>query len=423
MLVEVVGCSHHETSIAVRERLAFTPGQTREALDHWRRIFPGVEAVLLSTCNRVEIYAATERAPEPTLDQIANFLARFHAIDPAEVVRHLYQFSDQAAVRHVFTVASSLDSMVLGEPQILAQVKQAYQTAAEQDTTGPLLHAVFQSALHAARRVAGETALHQRRVGVPSVAVADFAKQIFERFDDKQTLVIGAGEIAEECLRYLQQSGARHITVVNRHFDRAETLAQQWNGRPVPWENLTEALQSADLVVSATGAGEPIVTLAQFAELRARRSDRPMLILDLAVPRDFEPSIGDRPDVYLYSIDDLQAVCQRNRIERDKELPGAMRIIDQETARFMAEMYHRSVGPVVERLRDGWQKPKEEELQRLLNKLPDLDDRAKDEIRRSFDRLVNKLMHPPLETLRDESRQSVPRGLLDALAKLFQLKD
>ena len=146
-------------------------------------------------------------------------------------------------------------------------------------------------------------------------------------------------------------------------------------------------------------------------------------MLDLAVPRDFEPAIGDRPDVYLYSIDDLQAACQRNRQQRDKELPAAMRIIEQETARFMADLYHRATGPVIQQLQDGWQKPKEEELRRLLNKLPDLDDRAKEEIRHSFDRLVNKLLHPPLESLRDEARHGIPHALLDALARLFQLKD
>jgi glutamyl-tRNA reductase len=423
MLVQVVGCSHHGSSIAVRERLAFTPEQTCEALDQWRRVFRGVEAVLLSTCNRVEIYAATERETEPTLDQIANFLARFHGLEPADVIEHLYQYSDDAAVEHLFTVAASLDSMVLGEPQILAQVKEAYQVATQQDSTGPLMHAVFQAALRAARRVATETAIHQRRVSIPSVAVADFARQIFERFDDKEVLVIGAGEMAEETLRYLQDEGAWRVTVVNRSFDRAVQLAQQWDGRALPWDDLPKALAAADLVISTTAAGQPILTLDQFAAVEARRLERPLFVLDLAVPRDFEPAIGNRPDVYLYSIDDLQAACQRNRAKRDKELPAAMHIIEQETARFMAEMYHRAVGPVIERLRLGWQKPKEEELQRLLNKVPELDDRAKDEIRRSFDRLVNKLLHPPLESLRDESREGVPRGLLDALKRLFQLKD
>ncbi len=282
---------------------------------------------------------------------------------------------------------------------------------------------MFQAALRVARRVASETNLHQRRVSVPSVAVADFAQQIFERFDDKETLVIGAGEMAEETLRYLQEEGARRITVINRHFARAEELARRWQGRALAWEKLLPAMTAADLVISITGADGAIVTREQFAAVESGRSERPLLILDLAVPRDFDPAIGDRPDVYLYSIDDLQAACQRNRSERDKELPAATHIIEQETARFMAEMYHRMIGPVIERLRLGWQKPKEEELQRLLNKLPQVDDRARDEIRRSFDRLVNKLLHPPLESLRDESRKGVPRGLLDALARLFQLKD
>ena len=423
MLARVVGCSHHGTSIALRERLAFSREQLREALDHWRRVFPGVEAVLLSTCNRVEIYAATERETEPGLDQIAGFLARFHGLDPAEVVKHLYQYSDDAAVQHLFTVASSLDSMVLGETQILAQVKEAYQTATEQDNAGPLLHATFQAALRVAHRVAKETTIHQRRVSVPSVAVADFARQVFERFDDKHALVIGAGEMAEECLRYLRDEGIQRVTVINRHFDRAADLARRWEGQAAPWENLAASLAAADLVVSTTGATEPVVTADRFAAVEALRFQRPLLILDLAVPRDFEPSIGDRPNVYLYSIDDLQAVCRRNRAARDRELPSAMHIVEQETIRFMAKMRRHAVGPVIERLRQGWRKPKEEELERLLNKLPELDDRAREEIRRSFDRLVNKLLHPPLESLRDESREGVPRGLLDALARLFQLKD
>jgi glutamyl-tRNA reductase len=313
--------------------------------------------------------------------------------------------------------------MVLGEPQILAQVKEAYQTATEQDATGPLLHAMFQAALHVARRVAVETTIHQRRVSIPSVAIADFARQVFERFDDKHALVIGAGEMAEECLSYLRDAKIGRVTVVNRHFDRATELAGRWGGQATAWDDLFQSLADADLIVSATGASEPVVTADRFAQIEPLRSERPLLILDLAVPRDFEPAVGDRPNVYLYSIDDLEAACRRNRAERDRELPAATHVVEQETARFMAEMRRHAVGPVIERLRQGWQKPKDEELERLLNKLPELDERAREEIRRSFDRLLNKLLHPPLESLRDEARERVPRGLLDALAKLFRLKD
>jgi len=423
MQLEVVGCSHHKTAIEVREKLAFTPAQARAALDRWRRVFPQVEAVLLSTCNRVEIYAATIMDNPPTIEQVASFLADFHNLDAEYILKYLYLYADEAAVRHLFTVASSLDSMVIGEPQILSQVKEAYQIAILGENTGPLLHSAFQAALHAARRVAGKTAVHQRRVSVPSVAVADFARQIFERFDDKHVVVIGAGEMAAETLRYLRIEGVHQITIVNRSFERASELAPHWNGRAVAWEQLNEALATADLIISTTGANESIVTLDHFERIERTRLGRPLFVLDLAVPRDFDPAIGQRPDVYIYSIDDLQKVCQQNRASRDKELPMAKQIIEQETARFITQWRHRAVGPVIKQLHSGWHKPKEEELQRLFNKLPNLDDRTRDEIRQSFNRLVNKLLHPPLESLRDESRRGVPRTLIKALSKLFQLKD
>jgi glutamyl-tRNA reductase len=422
-MFQVVGCSHRDTAIETREKLAFNQAETAEALDLWRRVFPRSEAVLLSTCNRVEIYTASETDAEPSLEQVASFLAEFHGLAPESIKPHLYLNKDEAAVRHLFAVASSLDSMVVGEPQILAQVKDAYRSAMLRENAGPLLHSLFQAALRAARRVASETALHQRRVSVPSVAVADFGRQIFERFDDKHVVLIGAGEMAEETLRYLREQGAHQITIVNRSYQRASELAPRWGGRAVAWDQLHEALATADLVVSTAGAKEPIVKLADYERIERARFNRPLFILDLGVPRDFEPAIGARPDVYLYSIDDLQEACRRNKAMRDKELPHAMRIVDQETALFMTEWRHRAVGPVVERLRRGWQKPMEDELRRLLNKLPQLDDRARNEIRQSFDRLVNKLLHPPLESLRDESSRGASRSLLDALAKLFKLKD
>jgi len=423
MKMQVIGCSHSDAPISVRERLAFSPEQNRDALDALRRGFPTSEAVLLSTCNRTELYFATENGVLPTLEEVAGFLGDFHGFDPANIIQHLQQRADTEAVGHLFCVAASLDSMVIGEPQILSQVKQAYQLATERENAGPLSHAAFQAALKVARRVAGETAIHQRRVSIPSVAVADFAQQIFERFDNKNTLVIGAGEMGEETLLYLKEQGAREVTVVNRNPDRAAELAARWDGSAVDWNRLMEAVAAADLVVSTTGSSAPIVTLDDFKRIERSRSKRPLFILDLAVPRDFDPRISDRPDVYLYSIDDLRQACDRNRRRRDKELPAAMRIVEQETARFMRDVHHRVTGPVIRRLKHAMQEPKDEELRRLFNKLSDLDDHAQDEIRQSFDRLINKLLHPPLESLRHESRHGIPHSLLDALAKLFQLRD
>ncbi len=424
MKLQMLGCSHRHSSVAIREMLAFSPAQAQAALDDLRSRFPAAEAVLLSTCNRVEVYTATEDDDRsPTHQELAEFLARFHGLNVYDIFDELFERTGEDAIRHLFTVAASLDSMVLGEPQIVSQVKQAYDLALARQTTGPLTNQIFQTALRVGKRVASETSINEKRVSIPSVAVSDFARQIFERFDDKKVLVIGAGEMGEETLRYLQDQGARDVTVANRHFERAVDLAERWKGAAVPWDQLGEALAAADLVISTTGASQPIVTLEDYHRIEAARFQRDLFVLDLAIPRDFDPAIGDCLGVYLYSIDDLQEACRRNRQERDKELPAAMKIIEEETTRFMAELNHYATGPIIKRLRQGWQRLKEDELRRLLNRLPDLSDRQRLEVEQSFDRLINKLLHPPLESLRDEARHGIPHTLLDALKRLFKLMD
>jgi glutamyl-tRNA reductase len=424
MKLQMIGCSHRRTGIDVRERLAFDANQANTALDDLRRRFPETEAVLLSTCNRVEIYTACQDPTGvPSHEQMAQFMAEFHGLTMTEIFDDLFERTGDDAIRHLFTVAASLDSMVVGEPQILAQVKQAYELATARESTGPLTHSAFQAAVRVARRVTLETTIHRRRVSIPSVAVADFASEVFESFDDKRILLIGAGEMAAETLRYLQDQGAHDVTVVNRHWERARQLAETWRGKAQTWDRLEALLKEADLVISTTGASEPIVSHSAFKKIQQAREQRPIVILDLAVPRDFDPAINDCLGVYLYSLDDLDEVCRRNRQQRDQELPAALKIIEDETNRFMADLHHRSTVPIITRLREGWHQPKEDELRRLFNKLPELDERTQSEIRQSFDRLVNKLLHPPLESLRSEAEQGTPHGLLDALKRLFQLKD
>lgn len=424
MKLQLVGCSHHTTRVELRERIAFTRDQVPEALSRLRSTFPRTEAVLLSTCNRVELYTAADDTEQaPTGEQIIQFLADFHGLSSDDIAGGLFLRNRDEAIRHLFRVAASLDSMVMGEAQILSQVKEAYQVASDGDFTGPLTHAAFQHAIRVARRVASETTIHQRRVSIPSVAVADFASQIFERFDDKQVLVIGAGEMARETLRYLTDAGARHVVIINRNVERAQQLATEFNGRIAPWEQLHDRLIEADLVLSTTGAREPIMSAEEFRAIDAARYQRTLFILDLAVPRDFDPAIGDCLGVYLYSIDDLQQACETNRKEREKEWPKAQRIIDLETDRFLAEWNHRITGPAIRQLRETTEQLKQQELQRLFYKLGDIHPGVADEIRMSFDRLVNKLLHPPLESLRDEAHKGSPHGLLDALKRLFQLKD
>jgi glutamyl-tRNA reductase len=426
MKLQMIGCSHHHTDVAFREKLAFQPNQVVEALAKMRTAFPQSEAVLISTCNRVEIYTAAENEKDcPSAQQLINFVANYHGLAVDEIATDLRSLDGEDAIRHLFTMAASLDSMVIGEAQILSQVKQAYDMANQGENTGPLTHSSFQAAMRVAKRVQTETNIHRKRVSIPSVAVADYASQFFERFDDKVILVIGAGEIGEETLQYLIDKNARDIRIINRNHQRAVDLASRTTGEAYPWEQLDNLLVDADLIVSATGATEPIVTAEAFQAVAEKRYQRPLFILDLAVPRDIDPALSDFLGVYLYSIDDLQGVCDRNRKARKREWPKAESIIDEEVVRFMTDLYRRVTGPWIGRLKQQANEIKAAELERLLNKLGDAaqDPKVCKEIEVSLGRVVNKLLHPPLESLRDEVNPEEGPGLLDALKKLFQLKD
>ena len=424
MTLALVGGTHRTVPLDLRERLAFSADQAAVALARFRDRFPGREGVLLSTCNRVEFYAAGEPGAEPPqAEQLVSFLAECRGIEAGMLAPVLARERDEGVARHLFSVAAGLDSMVLGEPQILAQVKQAWALAQDSRTAGPLTGEMFQAALRTAKRVATETALGRERVSIPSVAVADFASAVFERFDDKRVLLLGAGKMAAETLRYLREAGARDVTVVNRTAGRAVELAARLGARPGRLDELVAEIAAADLVVSTTGATQPVVTLDAFLAVESRRDGRSLVVLDLAVPRDFDPRIGERPGVWLYSVDDLAAACDANRKSRQREMPAAMAIVEEETRRFMGDLHHRSTAPVIEQLRAGWSETGEAELDRLFRRLPGLDDAQQAEIRQAFERYAAKLLHPPLASLRSESRSGPPHGLLDALKRLFDLKD
>jgi glutamyl-tRNA reductase len=424
MQVQVVYCSHQTAGLNVRERLAFSsPEQIQHAYTDFRGRFPASEIVVVSTCNRVEIYTAQEEAEDPpTQVQIARFFSDFHQIPLDDFVDDLLARTGPDAVRHLFEVVSSLDSMVLGEPQIVSQVKAAYDLARDNGVSGPLTNALFQGALHVSARVRSETGLAEGKVSIASVAVGDFGKSIFDRFDDKTVLIIGAGEMAEETLRYLQDEGTGEVFVVNRSAERAERLATECNAIVKPFDELDRWMREADIIVSTTGADRPIVDATRFRAVRDGQANKPVFILDLGAPRDFDSDVSNVDDnVFLYDIDHLEKTCQRNRKARSKEVKAAQAIIDEESRKFMQAIYHQATGPVVKRLREEWHEIREEEMQRLLAKLPHLDANTREEIERSLERIINKLLHPPLKALRDESTTGTPHGLLDALRRLFHL--
>ena len=416
-------CTHQTTSLAVRERLAFaTSERLVTGYATMKQRFPDTEIVILSTCNRVELYVARRSDAEPmTPPMLAQFLSEFHDLPLDDFVGELRAATGSEAVRHLFEVISSLDSMVLGEPQIVNQVREAYRVAEAQGACGPIIHALFQGAIRTSSRVRTETRLAEGKVSIASVAVGDFAKSIFDHFDDKLVLVIGAGEMAEETLRYLKDEGVREIVVVNRSPERAQRVAAAWGGRAVPWSELNTWLGQADVIVSTTGADKPIVDASLFKQVRAAAAGRTAFILDLGAPRDFDTNVGDLNDVFLYDIDSLKKTCEANRKARVREIDKARQLIDEEAAKFMAEYYHRASGEVVSRLMQDWHAVSKDELDRLFHKLPDLNEKDREQIERTVERIVNKLLHPPLEALKVEAREGTPHGLINALKRLFRI--
>ena len=432
----MIGCSHQNAAVDFREQLSFTTDQARAAIDAFRKRFPAAEMVLLSTCNRVELYTAASDSAKtvddqatidegPNRDEVILFLADQRQMSPARLLESMIHRSGDEAVTHLFTVAASLDSMVVGETQILSQVKEAYELACESGSVGPLTHAAFQAASRVAKRVQRETMIHRKRVSVPSVAVGEIIPEFFDKLSDKTVVLMGAGEMGRETLRYLIDQGATDVRIANRTREHAETLAKEIGGRAIQWSELDQALIDADVLVGTTSSSEPIITKERFAKISSKRYQRVLLILDLAVPRDVDPMIGERNEVYLYSVDDLQAACERNRQERRREWPKAKRIIDEETARFVGDLHYRATGPVIQRLRDHASEMKREEWTRLENRLKQMNvsEEARSEIEKSLDRLVNKLLHPPLSSLRDDAAAGHQRGLLEAIKQLFSLGD
>src|SRR4051794_6016397 len=324
-----LGVDHRSAPTAVREALAFEGERLRYGLDALKDSAPDGEFVLLSTCNRVELYAAAEATP-PEVGALAASLARSRDVPVAMLEGHLVARRDEAAVAHLFRVAAGLESLVPGEGQVLGQVRDAYKLASENNAVGPILHHVFQRALRVGKRVREETGLDRGKCSVASVAV-DVARAVFDRFEDKAVLVIGAGAMGELTLQHLAALRPGTLLVANRDPARAHAVAERWGGRVIPFDRLDDALAEAG-VVSATAATEPIVAIDRYARIQRARGNRLALILDLAVPRDFDPRVGELERVMLYNVDDLRVQAEQNLQGRREKIAGARLIIERESA-------------------------------------------------------------------------------------------
>jgi glutamyl-tRNA reductase len=427
VILVAVGCSYRNTPVEMRERLAFDPAKLAAALDELTVRY-GCEAVILSTCNRVELYLARPGAAvAPDADLLAEFLAETHGL-PADWVRpHLYEHRNADAVRHLFRVAASLDSLIVGEGQIAGQVRQAYDTARTREgVVGILLNALFQQAARVAKRVRTETGIARGKVSVSSAAV-DYVREVFSHFDDKTVLVIGAGKMGELTLKHLRQLRPKRILVTNRSPEKAEAVARGCGGGAVPWAELDATLARADIVLSTTGAPEPIVTADRWDRVLSQRKKGSVVILDIAVPRDFDPRIHDGDRTWLFNIDDLKRIRDATLQERLKHVAPAEAIVEAETQRFVKDWARRRVGPVIERLTQGCDAKRKPIVEHLLGKLNGkLNEAEREYIEKAFQRFQNQILDGPISALTEEMLQEDaqrPHTLLEALRKLFRLHE
>lgn len=419
MEIIVIGLNHKTAPIDIRERLAFQESEIEEALQRIRSIPSIRETMILSTCNRVEIYA-TSKEVEKAVQELKQFLSEIHQFPLERFERNLYLLIGEEAVRHIFRVASSLDSMVVGEPQILGQIKEAYQRANESKASGVILHRLLHRAFHVAKRVRTETKISSSAVSVSSVAV-ELAQRIFGTLEDRVVFLIGAGEMIELAARHLVSGGVKKILVTNRTYERALNLAREFQGEAIPFEEMNIGLKRADIVISATNSPEPILTSEQIIRVMKERKHRPIFFIDIADPRDIEPKVGDLENVYLYNIDDLQKVAFENLKDREKEAEKAEGIVREEVERFVRWYHSLEVTPTIIALRKKFEEIRVRELKKMLSLHPELTEKERKSLEAMTSAIINKILHEPITHLKEKDEEAMADFYIDALQTLFQL--
>jgi glutamyl-tRNA reductase len=418
----LVGCNHKTAPLELREKLSFDEPLARRAMDQLHQRFEGCEVVILSTCNRSEIYVARPTHGRPRRRDLIDFLADLRTVPADELAEHVYVREGRAAVAHLFRVASSLDSMVVGETQIVSQVKQALALADAHGSAGKVLRTVFQWALHVAKEVHTETGIASGRVSVGSVAV-EFARQIFSRFEDKTVLLVGAGEMGKLTLRHVLETSPKRVLIANRTLARAEGLATRFSAEAHGFDRLDECLALADIVICSTGSAEPVLTRERVASVQARREYGRLLIVDIAVPRDVEPTVGEVDGVYVYNIDDLQAVVDAGVEDRQSQIADVDRIIAEHVDEFVQWRDARSVGPLLKSLRDRLSQLTAAEIEWAKPKLSGDPQRDAEVFEQLTHRVIGKLMHGPSRVLNEKVHDGNVEVYAETLRRMFDLPE
>src|SRR5436190_13563481 len=419
MRLFAVGVSHRTAPIELRETVDFARRGLSVALEALRQRNLAREAVVLSTCNRAEIYAGADS--DAVAESYGRFISEFNGVAWDALAPHLVIYRGPEAADHLFRVAAGLDSLVVGEPQILGQVKDAFTAASELKSTGALTHRLFTTAFSVGKRVRSETGLGEGAVSVSFAAIA-LAKKIFGRLKGLNVLILGAGEMAKLTGTHLRAQDVGQLGIASRTLATAETLAAELGGQAVPWTALSQALSAADIVVTATGSPEPVLTRARVEEAMRPRRGRPLFVIDIAVPRDVDPGVGGLDQVFLYNIDDLQAIVKENLARRTTEVQRAESIVREEVDRFRAWMQSRDVVPTLVALRQQFETIRKSELQRLEPKLTALPPDARARVDEITHLIVEKLLLTPTEQLKAADDEATALAYSDALNRLFKLR-
>ena len=417
MEICITGLNHKRAPVELREKLAVDDAAIQSALAELQRSFSAQEMVILSTCNRVELYSVHD-GPPPPAGAITEVLARRHGVAAETLAPALYHHQGTEAVRHLFRVASSLDSMVLGETQIIGQVKDAYLAAQAAGATGRVFNRLFQQALAVAKRVHTTTSLGEKNVSVPSVA-SRLAEKIFQNLSQKQLVIIGAGEMGELTVTAFRNRGVTRIHVVNRTLENARVLAEKHGGQAHALDDLARVLPLGDIVIACIRADNYVLDVERVrAALAARRHDA-MFLIDIAVPRNIHPEVNEIDNVYLFNIDNLEQIVQQNVVDREKEVSRCTPLVEEETQAFWKDMTPPDVTVLLTQLRERLHAIGDEELKRTLGRLNGLSPEHKQEVQELTRRIVNKILHPPTEVLRGSGADSTYRTISELVRKLF----
>lgn len=419
MNIVVVGLSHKTAPVEIREKVAFEP-ETIEARLKQLLALPAVsEAMIVSTCNRVELYVVSAQ-PELASAELQRFMAGCHGLNLDALREHLYSYVCKEAVRHVLRVTASLDSMVVGEPQILGQMKTAYGYAREHKSAGLVLNRFMHKAFSVAKRVRTETAIASSAVSV-SYAAVELARKIFDSLENKTVMLVGAGEMCELAAKHFVRYGVSKVLVTNRTYSRAEKLAESFGGVAVNFENFREQLHRVDILLSSTGSPDYVISAADLKAACKLRRYQPMFLIDIAVPRDIDPAASKLDSIYLYDVDDLQGVVQSNLKERRKEAVKAEQIVDQEVDQFLDWLSNLTVRPTIVALRQQLDQVRQKELQKTLATLSHLDERQRKALEAMSCAIVNKILHHPTRLLKQLDCDDDKLRYLDAVQVLFDL--